>query len=68
MHEEFEEFLRCCVLDHGFLRVVCEHYHAERWVAFFGKRGFCPSCGARRMAESARHRVEEVFGPRPVRQ
>ena len=32
------------------------------------KRGFCPSCGARRMAESARHLVEEVFGPRPVRQ
>ncbi len=27
-----------------------------------------PSCGARRMAESARHLVEEVFGPRPVRQ
>ena len=32
------------------------------------QRGFRPSCGARRMAESARHRVEEVFGPRPVRQ
>ena len=25
-------------------------------------------CGARRMVESARHLVEEVFGPRPVRQ
>ena len=32
------------------------------------KRGFCPSCDARRMAESARHLVEELFGPRPVRQ
>ncbi|BFO05845.1 IS91-like element ISVsa3 family transposase [Pseudomonas guariconensis] len=32
------------------------------------KRGLCPSCGARRMAESARHLVDEVFGPRPVRQ
>jgi hypothetical protein len=32
------------------------------------KRGFCPSCGARRMAESARHLAEQVFGPRPVRQ
>lgn len=69
VHEEFEEFLRCGVLDHGFLRVVCEHCHAERLVAFScKKRGFCPSCGARRMAESARHLVEEVFGPRPVRQ
>ena len=65
MHEEFEELLRCGVLDHGFLRVVCEHCHAERLVAFScKKRGFCPSCGARRMAESARHLVEAVFGPR----
>ena len=69
VREEFEAFLRCGVLDHGFLRVVCEHCHAERLVAFScKKRGFCPSCGARRMAESARHLVEEVFGPRPVRQ
>lgn len=69
VREEFEAFLRCGVLDHGFLRVVCEHCHAERLVAFScKKRGFCPSCGARRMAESARHLVEAVFGPRPVRQ
>ena len=69
VREEFEEYLRCGVLDHGFLRVVCEQCHAERLVAFScKKRGFCPSCGARRMAESARHLVEDVFGPRPVRQ
>nr|WP_246863336.1 transposase zinc-binding domain-containing protein [Klebsiella pneumoniae]UPG21285.1 transposase zinc-binding domain-containing protein [Klebsiella pneumoniae] len=37
---------------------MCEHCRAERLVAFScKKRGFCPSCGARRMAESARHRV-----------
>ena len=36
--------------------MVCEQCHAERLVAFSCKqRGFCPSCGARRMAESARH-------------
>lgn len=69
VREAFEAYLRCGVLDHGFLRVVCEHCHAERLVAFScKKRGFCPSCGARRMAESARHLMEEVFGPRPVRQ
>ncbi|MGL3229465.1 transposase, partial [Pseudomonas aeruginosa] len=69
VREEFETYLRCGVLEHGFLRVVCEHCRAERLVAFScKKRGFCPSCGARRMAESARHLVEEVFGPRPVRQ
>ncbi len=69
VREEFEEYLRCGVLEHGFLRVVCEQCRAERLVVFScKKRGFCPSCGARRMAESARHLVEEVFGPRPVRQ
>jgi hypothetical protein len=26
--EEFYWFLRCCVLDHGFLSVVCVHCHA----------------------------------------
>jgi hypothetical protein len=69
VREEFDAYLRCGVLDHGFLRVVCEHCHAERLVAFSCKKcGFCPSCGARHMAESARHLVNEVFGPRPVRQ
>jgi ribosomal protein S27E len=69
VREEFETYLRCGVLEHGFLRVVCEQCRAERLVAYScKKRGFCPSCGARRMAESARHLVEEVFGPRPVRQ
>ncbi len=69
VREEFDEYLRCGVLEHGFLRVVCEQCHSERLVAFScKKRGFCPSCGARRMAESARHLVKEVFGPRPVRQ
>jgi len=69
VRDEFEAFLRCGVLNHGFLRVVCEQCQAERLLAFScKKRGFCPSCGARRMAESARHLVEEVFGPRPVRQ
>ena len=38
-------------------------------VAFSCKRrGFCPSCGARRMAESAALLVEEVFPEQPVRQ
>lgn len=53
VREEFDEYLRCGVLEHGFLRVVCEHCHAERLVAFSCKKcGFCPSCGARRMEAS----------------
>jgi hypothetical protein len=32
------------------------------------KRGFCPSCGARRMAETAALLVDEVLPERPLRQ
>src|SRR3546814_16889556 len=69
VREEVETYLLCGVLEHGFLRVVCEHCRDERLVAYScKKRGLCPSCGARRMAESARHLVAGGFGPRPVRQ
>ena len=66
---EFEDFLACGRLEHGFLRVACDGCRAERLVAFSCKRrGFCPSCGARRMAETAALLVDEVFPERPVRQ
>ncbi|WP_139250156.1 transposase zinc-binding domain-containing protein, partial [Escherichia coli] len=66
---EFEEFLQCGRLEHGFLRVRCESCHAEHLVAFSCKRrGFCPSCGARRMAESAALLVDEVLPEQPMRQ
>ncbi|WP_407244113.1 transposase zinc-binding domain-containing protein [Klebsiella michiganensis] len=43
--------------------------HAEHLVAFSCKRrGFCPSCGARRMAESAALLVDEVLPEQPMRQ
>ena len=49
-------------MEHGFLRVRCQNCYDERLVAFSCKRrGFCPSCGARRMAESAALLVDEVF-------
>ena len=69
VREEFEAYLKCGRLEHGFLRVRCESCHAEHLVAFSCKRrGFCPSCGARRMAESAGLLVDEVFPEQPVRQ
>ena len=38
-------------------------------VGFSCKRcGFCPSCGARRMAETAAHLVEHVLPEQPIRQ
>ena len=52
VEKEFLAYLKCGRLEHGFLRVRCESCHFERLVAFSCKRrGFCPSCGARRMAE-----------------
>ena len=54
VRQEFEDYLKCGRLEHGFLRVRCDTCHAEHLVAFSCKRrGFCPSCGARRMVESA---------------
>ena len=57
---EFEAFLECGILNHGFLRVRCDQCHHEELVAFSCKRrGICPACGARRMAETAAHLVDE---------
>jgi hypothetical protein len=69
VEEEFEAFLKCGRLEHGFLRVQCESCQAEKLVAFSCKRrGFCPSCGARRMSETAALLVEGVLLRQPVRQ
>ena len=70
VHREFEAYLKCGRLEHGwFLRVRCDKCHFERLVAFScKKRGFCPSCGARRMAETAALLADEVFPNVPLRQ
>jgi ribosomal protein S27E len=67
--KEFDEYLKCGRLEFGFLRVRCESCHDEKLVAFScKKRGFCPSCGARRMADSAALLVDEVLPHQPMRQ
>jgi hypothetical protein len=67
--QEFEDYLKCGRLEHGFLRVCCDTCHAEHLVAFSCKhRGFCPSCGARRMAENAALLVDGVIPHQPMRQ
>ena len=69
VQEEFEAYLKCGRLEEGFLRVRCEGCHAEKLVAFScKKRGFCPSCGGRRMAETAALLADEVLPERPLRQ
>ena len=67
--DEFEAFLDCGILANGFLRLRCEACAHEKLVAFSCKRrGFCPACGARRMAETAAHLVDHVIPRVPVRQ
>src|SRR5271168_2426235 len=69
MQMQFEAYLKCGRLEEGFLRVRCEQCHAEKLVAFScKKRGFCPSCGGRRMAETAALLADEVLPDRPLRQ
>ena len=66
---EFDAFLECGILAHGFLRLRCGDCGHDKLVAFSCKRrGFCPSCGARRMAQTAAHLVDHVIPHVPVRQ
>jgi len=66
---ELRAYLACGILAHGFARFHCFQCHSDALVAFSCKgRGFCPSCGGRRMAESAAHLVDHVIPRVPVRQ
>ena len=66
---ELRSYLRCGILAHGFARARCSACGHEFLVAFSCKgRGCCPSCGAKRMAQTAAHLVDHVFPHVPVRQ
>ena len=67
--DEFEAYFRCGILAHGLLRVRCKDCGHSRVVGFACKRrGFCPSCLGRRMADTAAFCVDHLFPPVPVRQ
>jgi hypothetical protein len=69
VERELRAFLRCGIPAFGFLRVHCDACGLDRVVAFSCKgRGFCPSCGGRRMADTAAHLVDRVLPVVPVRQ
>jgi Putative transposase/Transposase zinc-binding domain len=69
VQREFHDYLQCGVLAHGFLRLGCDTCHKELLLAFSCKRrGFCPSCAGRRMAQTAAHLVEQVIPWVPTRQ
>src|SRR5215471_18612673 len=66
---EFYDYLQCGILAHGFLRLGCDTCPKELLLPFSCKRrGFCPSCAARRMAQTAAHLVECVIPWVPTRQ
>lgn len=69
VERELRAFLECGILAHGFLRVHCDACGHDRLVPYSCKgRGFCPSCGGRRMADTAAHLVDRVLPEVPVRQ
>lgn len=69
VEKEFRSFLDCGILARGFLRLHCQTCGRDRLLAFSCKRrAWCPSCGGRRMAETAAHLVDSVIPVVPVRQ
>src|ERR1035438_6112993 len=57
--DEFEKFLHCGIPEFGFVRTYCYGCRASGIVPFScKKRGFCPSCCARRMNDEAAHLVD----------
>jgi len=67
--DEFAAYLECGILACGFLRLTCEGCARDTLVAFSCKRrGICPSCGTRRMAETAAYLVDHILPRVPVRQ
>jgi len=69
VRRELESFLDCGILAKGFVRVHCDNCGKDHLVALSCKgRGFCSSCGGRRMTETAAYLVDYVFPKVPVRQ
>jgi len=60
--DEFGKYLRCGIPEYGFVRTYCYQCRESGIVAFScKKRGFCPSCCARRMNDEAAHLVDHVL-------
>ena len=60
--KEMRAFTRCGILHYGFMRVRCGACDYEGVVAFScKKRGWCPSCCGKRMAETVEHLNENIL-------
>jgi hypothetical protein len=68
--EELEGFVNCGLLCRGFALLACPICSEQKLVAFSCKRrGFCPSCLGRRMAETSANLMEHVLPENvPLRQ
>ena len=66
---ELEAFLACGQLENGFTHIRCKTCDARELVPFTCKsRALCPTCCGRRMNQTAKHLVDEVFPHVPTRQ
>ncbi|MBK7156209.1 MAG: transposase zinc-binding domain-containing protein [Sandaracinaceae bacterium] len=55
--------------SHGSARFRCDDCAQSRLLALSGKRrAFCPRCVGRKVADTAKHLVEDVLPPVPYRQ
>lgn len=69
VENELRAFLDCGILESGFSLVSCDSCSHVLPVAHScKKRGFCPSCGAKRMSETTQHLTENVLPHVPYRQ
>jgi hypothetical protein len=70
VEKELRGYLDCGILSSkGFARFKCLDCGREKLAAFSCKgRGFCPSCGGRRMSSLAAHLVDKVIPKVPTRQ
>ena len=69
VEDEFDTFLECGILAHGFLCVRCRDFGHDKLFAHSCKgRGSRPSRGDQRMAQMAAHLIDHVIHHVPVRQ
>jgi hypothetical protein len=67
--EELHDFLGCGILARGLAQLFCPTCHERYVVAWSCKgRGFCPSCGGRRMNAGALTLGDHVLPDVPLRQ
>jgi hypothetical protein len=69
LEREFKKYLNCGILAKGMARFHCSLCQKDKFVAYSCKgRTLCPSCTGRRIADTAKHLVEEVIPEVPMRQ